>query len=110
MAPQGPDTAPFYAKGAVLRAQLNEAVRGWAAGALSQSQLLAACAELRARLENVERRIGQASQGSVLHGLADGTDVAAWWATLPLDRRRSILDVLAVVSVQPRRRLRRSTR
>jgi len=97
-----PDLAPLHEEAGALRARLDEAARGWAAGALTQAQLLAATRELRDRLERVEQRIGEASQTSVLVGLSRGPDLAALWESLPLDRRRAVLDALVVVTVLPR--------
>ena len=97
-----PDLAPLHEEAAALRARLDEVARGWAAGALTQAQLLAASAELRDRLEAIERRIGQASQISVLSGLAGLPDMDARWAGLSLDRRRAVLDALVLVTVLPR--------
>jgi site-specific DNA recombinase len=101
-APPPEDTAPLHAEAAALRARLEEAARGWAAGALTQAQLLAASHELRSRLEAVEARIGQARRGSVLDGLADAADVRAAWEGMDLDRRRAVLDLLVTVTVLPR--------
>ncbi|MCU1692977.1 MAG: Site-specific recombinase [Frankiales bacterium] len=101
--PPRPDTAPLHVEAGALRERLDDAARGWAAGVLSQSQLTAATAELRARLEDVEARIGQANQGSALVGLA-GPKAAETWETLLLDRRRAAVDLLMTVTVLPRNR------
>lgn len=101
-APPPEDTTPLHTEAAGLRARLDEAARGWAAGALTQAQLLAASSELRTRLEQVEGRIGQARQGSALDGLAGAEDVHAAWEGLSLDRRRAVLDLLVMVTVLPR--------
>lgn len=101
-APRQEDTAPLHAEAAALRARLDEAARGWAAGALTQAQLLAATSELRTRLDAVEARIGQSRQGSVLDGLTGADDVRAAWEAMPLDRQRAVLDVLMTVTVLPR--------
>ncbi len=93
---------PLHTEAAALRARLDEAARGWAAGALIQAQLLAATNELRTRLDGVERRIGQARQGSALDGLTGTADVRAAWDSMSLDRRRAVLDLLAGVTVIPR--------
>lgn len=96
------DTAPLHTEAAGLRARLDEAARGWAAGALTQAQLLAATRELRARLDAVEAKIGQAGRSSALDGLAGAPDVAAAFAALSLDRKRAVLEQLVVVTVLPR--------
>jgi site-specific DNA recombinase len=101
-APPPVDTTPLHFEAAALRARLEEAARGWAVGALTQAQLLAATNELRARLETVEARIGQAQQVSALEGLVGAADVRATWEALSLDRRRAVLDLLATVTVLPR--------
>lgn len=101
--PARPDTAPLHAQAGALRERLDEAARGWAAEVLTQSQLTAATKELRARLHEVETRIGQANQGSALDGLS-GPHAAETWPTLPLDRQRAVVELLLTVSVLPRRR------
>jgi site-specific DNA recombinase len=101
-APPPEDTAPLHAEAGALRARLDEVARGWAVGALTQAQLLAATNELRTRLEHVEIRIGQARRGSALDGLADTADVRAAWEAMGLDRRRAVLDLLIAVTVLPR--------
>lgn len=102
-APPAPDTAPLHSEASALRARMDEAARGWAAGALTQSQLLAVNDELRSRLEAVEHRIGEVGRGNVLEGLT-GNDVPAVWQSLPLDRRRAVVDLLVQVTVLPARR------
>lgn len=104
LVPPAPDTAPLHVEAAALRERLEEAARGWAAGVLTQAQLRAATVELRARIEAVETRIGEAARGTALDGLAGAPDVAEVWAALPLDRRRAVVDALATVVVLPRER------
>ncbi len=89
---------------AALRARQEELARGWAAGALTQAQLLAADAELRTRLDEIERRVAAETQSSVLGELVESPDVAAVWDALPLDRRRAVLQALVLVTVLPRAR------
>lgn len=95
------DTAPLHGEAAALRARMDEAARGWAAGALTQGQLLAATAELRSRLDAVEQTIGELSRGSVLEGLV-GADASRAWHRLSLDRQRAVLELLMIVTVLPR--------
>lgn len=101
-APPPEDTTPLHTEAAALRARLDDAARGWAAGALTQAQLLAATSELRTRLDAVEARIGQVRQGGALDGLTGADDVRAAWEAMPLDRRRSVVDLLVNVTVLPR--------
>ncbi len=96
------DTAPLHEEAAALPARLDEAATGWAAGVLTQSQLIKATQELRGRLRDVENRIGQARQGDALDGLLGGQDLREAWHGLPLDRRRAVLESLLVVTVLPR--------
>ncbi len=100
--PPPEDTTPLHSEAAALRARMEEAARGWAAGALTQAQLLAATNELRARLEKIEARVGQAQEVNTLDGLAGADDVHATWDAMSLDRRRAVLDLLATVTVLPR--------
>lgn len=89
-----------------LRTRQEEMVPGWAAGALTLlgSQLLAADAELRTRVEDIERRIAAETRSSVLGGLVEALDVAAVWGALPLDRRRAVLLQTLVAVRAPRSR------
>lgn len=96
-----PDPTPLHGEAAALRARMDEAARGWAAGALTQGQLLAATVELRGRLKAVEQKIGDFSRGAVLEGLVGG-DVAGAWQRLSLDRQRAVLELLITVTVLPR--------
>ncbi len=98
------DTAPLHTEAGALRARLDEAARGWAAGVLTQAQIVAATTELRTRLKAVEQQIGQAGHGSALAGLVDAVDPQATWDGLPLDRRRAVLALLVTVTVLPRTR------
>ncbi len=101
-APPPEDTTPLHTEAAALRARMDEAARGWAAGVLTQAQLLAATNELRTRLEQVEARVAQTRQGEALEGLAGAEDVCAAWEAMSLDRRRAVLDLLVTVTVLPR--------
>lgn len=104
VAPPRADTLPLQREAEALRSRQEELARGWAAGALTQAQLLAADSELRTRLDEAERRIAAETQASVLVGLVEAIDVAAVWDVLPLDRRRAVLQALLIVTVLPRSR------
>ncbi len=103
-APAKVDTLPLQREAEALRSRQDELARGWAAGALTQAQLLAADSELRTRLEEIERRLAAEGGSSVLEELVGTLDVAAVWDALPLDRRRAVLQALVVVTVLPRAR------
>lgn len=98
------DTLPLQREAEALRSRQEELARGWAAGALTQAQLLAADAELRTRLEEIEGRLAAEAGSSVLEGLVGTVDVAAVLDALLLDRRRAVLQALVVVTVLPRSR------
>jgi len=54
LVPPTVEQTPLVEEAAALRARLDEAARGWAAGVLSQSQLMAASQVMQARLDEVE--------------------------------------------------------
>jgi site-specific DNA recombinase len=99
-----PDLAPLHDELAGVLARLDEAARGWAAGALTKAQLAVANGLLLARQEELHGLIGQSQQGFVLDGLLGADDAAAAWTDLGLDRQRAVVDLLATVTVLPRQR------
>jgi site-specific DNA recombinase len=98
------DQTALLEEAAVLRARLDEAARGWAAGALTQSQLLAATAELKGLLAAVEARLATGARSGALAGLAGTSDLEARWQSLTLSRRRAVVEALMQVTVLPRTR------
>lgn len=105
LAPSG-DAEADAAKGEAedLRARLATLAEGFADGVLTQAQLTAGTAKIRARLAEVETVLSTAGTGSVLTGLDVGTDrIAEQWRNLPLDRRRVIVEALVTVRLHPKR-------
>ncbi|GEL22749.1 hypothetical protein PSU4_17030 [Pseudonocardia sulfidoxydans NBRC 16205] len=76
-------------------------------GEISIAMMDAANRPLLARQAEMERALADAAIRSPLAELVDATDVAAEWARLPLQMRRSILDELMTVTVLPAPRGRR---
>jgi hypothetical protein len=70
-------------------------------GEISMAMLDAANAPLRARQTHLEAALAAATETDPLTEVVTSDDVAAAWANLDLDRRRTILDTLLVVTVHP---------
>jgi site-specific DNA recombinase len=100
LAPDRPgDTAALHAEDAGLRARLDELARPYAVGVIDARQLEAGSSQIRTQRETITARLGAASRGSVLAGVADAVDPAKVWEGLDLSRRRAIVEVLLDVVI-----------
>jgi hypothetical protein len=70
-------------------------------GEISMAMLDAANAPLKARQTDLEATLAAATETDPLTEVVATDDVAAAWATLDLDLRRTILDTLLIVTVHP---------
>ncbi len=93
------DTAALHAEDAGLRARLDELARLYAVGVIDARQLEAGSTQIRTQREVITARLGAASRGSVLAGVADAVDPAKVWGGLDLSRRRAIVEVLLDVVI-----------
>lgn len=104
LVPPTVEQTPLLEEAAALRARLDEVARGWAAGVLSQSQLIAASQVMQARLDEVEALLATSSHRHALAGLLQAPDIEQRWPDLTLDRRRAVVTALLEVTVLPRTR------
>jgi len=75
-----------------VQTKQNELTDMWAAGELNAEQWKRAAAKLKDREERARRQVENQRQPRALDGIPDVLETA--WPTLPLHRRRAIVDVL----------------
>ncbi|TQS44362.1 recombinase family protein [Cryptosporangium phraense] len=100
------DIKALHAEAFELRRQKDEATDMWVAKTIDTRQYGRATAALDAELEAIEARLAEVSRRSVFDGVV-GTNVEESWSALALDRRRSIISELLLITLQPARRGRR---
>ncbi|PPG35035.1 hypothetical protein C5E10_05385 [Pseudoclavibacter sp. RFBG4] len=96
-----PDLDALRSEAAGLRSRLDSLAVDFADGALTSSQLRAATARIRSRLEEVERPLAAAIGGDMLSDLLGADDVTAAWEALSQDRQRAVIAALARVRIKP---------
>lgn len=95
------DTAGLEDEAATLRARLDSLAGLFAAGEVDARQLSEGSKTIRARLELVQVDIAAAYRGTSLEGVEEASDPGVWWRDGDLDRRRAVLDKLAIVQLLP---------
>jgi site-specific DNA recombinase len=96
-----PDVPALRQEATALRSRLDALAVDFADGDLTASQLRTATERLRARLSVVESSLADAGRVSVLGPLVGASDVEAAWGAMDTDRRRAVIDALAVVTLLP---------
>ncbi|MET9158226.1 recombinase family protein [Streptomyces parvulus] len=95
-----PDMDELNAKAAVLRARLKNMTDAFAdddeADALEFKR---AVRRVRDRLADIEQQMTSPARAAVLGDLVRSDDAVAAWVALPLDRKRSVIDLLMTVTV-----------
>ena len=86
------DNRPALKELLEVQTQQNELTDMWAAGELDATQWKRAAAKLKDREERARRQVESQRQPRSLNGIPDALENA--WETLPLHRRRAIVDVL----------------
>ena len=94
-----PDANQLRAEALRLRAKLDELAAAYADDRITMGQFEAATERTRARLAEIEQAMQHVSRAPVLADLVEADDVRQAWETLTLDRKRAVLDVLAIVRV-----------
>ncbi len=87
-------------KAAALRARLDTAADAYAEGTIDGAQLTRITAKLRPELEKWQQVAPASSSAPELLDLA-GPDIAERWESLPLARKRGVIDLLLEISVLP---------
>lgn len=95
--PSGPDAE----EAAKLRRQIEAVQNGALEGVFTPAEAKAKVAELRGRLRAAENRMGTVTRRPVLAAVVAADSPRRAWEGLPLDRQRSVLRELAVVTVVP---------
>jgi len=98
-----PDTEDAHAlieEAAVLRARLNLAADQYGDDQIDGEQLARITAKLKPQLVALEERIKATSVAPDLSDLAS-PDIGKRWASLPLARRRAVIDLMVTVRILP---------
>lgn len=93
------DVELVRAEGNAIRAQLDDAAALFADGGITGQQLRTITERLRGKLEDVERRTAAADSENTLTEIVAARDVAAFWSTLSLSRKRAVIDALMTVAI-----------
>ncbi|WP_333767724.1 recombinase family protein [Streptomyces sp. IBSBF 2435] len=100
-----PSADQLAAEANSLRAKLDGYAEDYDADRITRKQMLDGTSRTRERLACVELRMARLAQVPVLASLPLGTEqIAEQWPSLPLDRKRSIIDALMTVTVGKARR------
>lgn len=96
-----PDVAQLRDDAAALRARLDTLAVEFADGELTPSQMRIATDRLKSKLAAVESQMFNANTHRLFDGVIGAADVRAAFDSLPLDRRRAIVDALVTITVLP---------
>lgn len=95
------DVAQLAEEVSVVRGRLDELGSLFAEGALTAAGLRDASANLKGRLTDLQTRIAAAGGHEQVVGLVTAENLRERWASLPLRHKRTVIDLLAVVTVLP---------
>jgi site-specific DNA recombinase len=102
------DVKPLRAERQAIRERQEALEADYALAKLSRAALERARAATTARLADLDAALADTGRVDVLGPLVTADDVAATWEGLPIERRRGVVDVLAVVTLHPPGRGRRT--
>ena len=94
-----PDVTGLATEATALRTRRDQLAEDYGSGLLTRSQLLAGTRRIERRLAEIEARLSDAAQTTVLAAFADRCDVRAIWDTLDLDQRRAVVDTLMSITL-----------
>jgi len=102
-APESPALAQARARATLLRLRQEQMAEAFAEGAVTMAQLRKANEKISRELSGIDATLLDASKSRVLADAiaADPDEVAARLHSLPLDRRRAVIDLLMTVTVLP---------
>ena len=95
------DTAQLAAELGRVRERLDGLGDLYADGALTAAGLRDASAKLKARRDDLASRIAAAGGNEQVTALVTSDDVRKRWESLPLRHKRTVIDVLATITVVP---------
>lgn len=96
-----PDLEALRVEALALEKRLEEAADAYADGTITRAQLERITERTTGRLVEARDGLNAAHRGTLLGDFAAGTEPAAVWAALSLDRRRDIVRELLTVTVLP---------
>lgn len=98
-----PDTDLDSLRSAVveLRSRRDGIGRMYTDGLMSEVAAREEQEKLTARIRPIDQQIAAATGDSPLAPFAEGSDPAAVWGTLPLDRKRAVIDLLCEITIEP---------
>jgi site-specific DNA recombinase len=82
------------AEAMMLRARLDQLTTLFARGAIDAEQLAEGSKDLRLQLDEVRQDVASAYSGTALAGVADAPDPGKKWASLPLEGKQAVIDVV----------------
>ena len=100
---RNPDIAVAIERAQEIRARLDTVTDMFANGGMDRRQFERATARLRPMLETAEAAARVIDDRPLLTGLLGAADVRAVWDSLPLARRRAVVDLLVEVRIVPSR-------
>ncbi|ATN94058.1 integrase [Mycobacterium phage Kumao] len=99
--PELPNVQELLEEANTIRDRMDNLAVEFADGGITASQMRIANERLQDRLEEVERKLVDVNSRRVLDGVIGVKDVAARWDSLPVERRRAIVETIATVTIQP---------
>jgi site-specific DNA recombinase len=93
------EIAALEAESVALRTRLDSLAAFFAQGLIDAQQLTEGTRQLNSQLTEVRAKVGKLFNGSALSGIADTDDAGSAWLEAPLDRKRAVIDALAVVTL-----------
>ena len=94
-----PDMDAVRLEATTLRSRLDDHAIDFADGTLTASRLKAITARLRERIAALEAQMADAGRLDVLRPLVEAKDVETAWNSLPMPRRRAVIDLLMTVTI-----------
>lgn len=101
------DVAPLVTEAHVVRERLGSLADEFADGSITAEQLRRITERLKDKLATLEAQIAEAGRADVIAPLVNSADVVATWDGLDTHRKRSIIDALMTVTIEPAGRGRR---
>jgi site-specific DNA recombinase len=95
----GPDLQVYRERSTTIRERLDDLATALADGVLTLGAVRTASERLKRSLAESEAELAALSRGDVLAPLVNAPDPAAVWEGLDLDRKRSVIDVLMVITL-----------
>lgn len=97
----GPNAQELQLKAVGLRARMDTLAIEFAEGNITASMMRKATEHLRTQLEGVEAQLVDAGRLDAFTGLVGVADVGKAWSELPDERKRAVIDALAVIVLYP---------